>query len=466
MDALFPGQTTFWVSPSGDIEEAPEGHLSFIISNSEEMNIPPEVAGAALSRGGYSDKAENDAYNTAFKNNWLRMGVFGRGTDREEFYANGNVVHTPTFENLWDAMEQLGATRGTKIRITSSSDHRSWFGTFNDITAAKSFQQLHNTQQRLLGKPASAFGEALNMLMPSLKKIFLERYARHEGFYKINKSTRGKDMDKGLAMIDANTFSSEEITRLYELEYKIFKLGMEKKKGDEWLPDSAYMEFHKLNGEYSKSVVKAAERITKIIYGWMMMEESNYMIKHVQGRAEEEVAKEFGTTWTEIVMARGQRLNDLMRSFGEHVPIGNYSSTPSEEDLPEGFSEKIQERITKYVDQMWDHLDPYKTVEDTYNELESANLTSPSDAIVAFHKGLTLSHNNGKMVEYVLHERDPKAAGAVHFLNDLSNGSMVPQWDNELSKVIPPQAGLREAAGQKAPTPEEVIDAIKTLESA
>ncbi len=279
-------------------------------------------------------------------------------------------------------------------------------------------------------------------MLTNLKKIYSsilnERYADYSTLANIKKSIKDAyDQQKD------NVLYAEEVAKIYELEYKLFRLSLEKRKAGGWLPDTANMRVLKWKTALVKQLTESTEKLAQVIEGWAKAEELRFMI-----------AERYpGGAW--------QFKEDVIAEMYERgIEVDDYEL---EKGNPE-YDKVAKELKDKFFDHLWTEEEPYKTVEKTLKALQKGVPKDISSGIIMFHKGLTTAHNNGKILDYAL-KWEPPWPYPVKFLDNLSNGVYIPKWDEELKKRNLVSEGLVTEADlpTKHPSPEEIISAINSL---
>jgi hypothetical protein len=293
-------------------------------------------------------------------------------------------------------------------------------------------------------------------------KIISEKYARY-GTEKIEDEERRIALDQ----MRNNTLSSDDLYKIYELEYKLFMLSIQKRKGGQWLGDTAYLKETQWRSELQQRLTHCIQRLFNVMLGWAKYEELVYIIPEKMGadewerrlaqRAEQEKAK-----------LRG-RANDPQMQLPFPKTVKKKSSydtrtydvpAPEDHHNPEAINMAQIEKMEKdaYFQEVWSSVEPYKTVEKTIRDLSrGVDPNNISAAIVLFHKALTTAHNNGTMLEYAIDGMD--SFSAKKYLDELTNGKFIPKWNQDLAQMGIVQDGrnkLQEAQMMRHPTPEQL----------
>jgi len=283
-------------------------------------------------------------------------------------------------------------------------------------------------------------------MLTTLKKIYSstlnERYAEYNSNHdiKINADAAYEQMSE-YALIHA------DIQKIYELEYKLFRLAMEKKKAGGWLPDQAQMRALKWRTNLTKLLNDSIKNLAGVLESWAKQEELLFIIPETYP----------GGDWKFI--------QDVKRRADEEKP----QMAPVQVGDPI-FDQIAEEVMDEYFEKVWTTKEPYKTVEKTLKALQQGVPKDIGSGIVMFHKGLTTAHNNGTMLQYAI-KHSPNAtslapSGNQQFLDDLSNGKLIPKWDKDLQRRNLVSEGLVTEADlpKRHPSPEEIITAIDSLD--
>ena len=199
-----------------------------------------------------------------------------------------------------------------------------------------------------------------------------------------------------------STVTTQELEDIYELTYKLQMLEQEQALGDygipQTLPDPAYMEIHKMEGQLA-ALLESAKNNMVATYGDWLEDHFGYAME----QAREDVAE--------------------------------FSDEPEDED-----EDVVIERADQYLED-GAYYDVQIMQMKLSDEWQGANL---SDKIIMFQEALTTMHNNGSMAAYLLDDQN-----AVQILDDLSAGPEVPYWNRDLANLLGYEIGTRSAPRQE-----------------
>jgi protein-tyrosine phosphatase len=351
----------------------------------------------------------------------------GRSTALIQTLAESVKSGKSVLMHCWGGIGRSG-TVAVAILIALGKDRQEAITTVS--TARRLPVPESGAQQRWLEWFAKKMENKLEMKLKNIYKgILSERYVDWSDPQNGELNATKKEAE----LLQKGTLSKEDVEKIYKLEYFVFRLALEKRKQGGWLPDRTYMNYHKWKSELEKLVPQSVERMNNLIKYWKIREERLFMV---------------------------DERYDSDTGHGEHGFKEDMRAKAEAEDRD--YQEVYEREIHKFLENLWNNEEPYKTVEKTSKELDSFKSKDIRQGIVMFHKGLTTAHNNGNMSEYAFSYavRDPQK-----FLDDLSNGVFIPKWDRELATqgVQQQEARLYESPN-KPPSPQEVIAALDFLD--
>lgn len=202
-------------------------------------------------------------------------------------------------------------------------------------------------------------------------------------------------------------FTADDLTRLYELEYKIDQLNRRKTEAGGWIEDTIQNKIWQWEEELRSLVYKGLEELKKIFDKWIGLHStSSWFIR------EEDIPEE-------IEQMENKELKELYEQYQRGEINKPWDVIVSELD------EKYMPLIAEY---MFTNLEPYRTIRDIYEELKQYPVDDLGSNIAMFNIALNTVHKDGKMIDWWhgITEED---------LNDLTAGKYIPEWDAELSKI-------------------------------
>ncbi len=273
-------------------------------------------------------------------------------------------------------------------------------------------------------------------MLVSLKNIhdsiIQERYSHYH-----TPEERKQSYQRGSKLLSNPELTRKAIIKIYELEYKLFRMALYKRKHGDWLHDTANIRYLQWKNALEKVLSDSIEHLYNNMLGWAIVEEHVHIIdeRYPGGRR----------MWREDVAQAMQY---------EHPDVPRLS--PEYERVKHEVEAEMKD---EFFEEIWDDEEtPYPAVQKALESLKNPTGTV-QEKIVMFHKGLTTAHNNGKMLEYSI--RDGNAIKNRVLLDDLSNGSYIPQWNEELKGLGLIEDGLQLVeATTKHPAPEELAKVL------
>jgi len=295
--------------------------------------------------------------------------------------------------------------------------------------------------------------EQLNMNLKEVfrKALLTERYLDKPP---ITQDQQNRGWDYANKVMESSQLNPDEIFTIYELEYKLFRIGQIKQK-EGWLPDRLDMKFEKGKRQLNELLKRQIEKLHKVFIGWAIGEEAEFIVDETVG-------------WYELEK----------RATKQYLDTHPGASAMPDRSDPE-YAKILEKIVDDYFEEVWNNREPYKTVEQTIQKLKTPS-SGLSENIHLFNRGLMTAHNNGKMLEKALGKAKTgtkpetkryRGYGFFYskrFLDDLSNGKFVKQWDDELPKIDPSLFSLKKSPSmtlknaldleeEKFPTPEELV---------
>ncbi|MFA5023482.1 MAG: DNA polymerase ligase N-terminal domain-containing protein [Patescibacteria group bacterium] len=232
----------------------------------------------------------------------------------------------------------------------------------------------------------------------------------------------------------SNTIDSETIIRIYETEYKLFKL----KSLDSSRPSTL-----KTIEKYKNSLnllLPGVISAMKETYKWWINHHKEWVTSYDFPKALALAIKEY----PEIEPKR------LERDYFDNYSISMHSKYRD-------IFDKMQNRVEK---EEWSKP-PLSNILQAYKELQKGTSGNINQDMVLFHKGLTTLHFGGPMMNHFA-----KVTGvSTKLLTELSEGKLNSKWDNDISKFarfnISKRAGRIDVSQKLIDTIYE--DALKSL---
>lgn len=272
-------------------------------------------------------------------------------------------------------------------------------------------------------------------MLVSLKEvhnsILQERYANYKTPTEAFADRRRADYER-----DTPKLTEQAITKIYELEYKLFRLALHKKQIGDWLHDTANVKYLQWKTELERLLTTSIEYLYDTFIAWATLEEHLFIIGEKYPGGEDD--------W-------GYEIRSKVKTLHPDVEEGS-------NEYDDIYEEIEADKKDEFFEEVWNSVEPYLVIQKAIDALKNPT-GSVQDRIVMFHKGLTTAHNNGKMLEYAIKGGDQY--NNKIFLDNLSNGKLIPKWNEELKRVGLVTNGLQlTEVIEKHPTPEELV---KTL---
>lgn len=192
--------------------------------------------------------------------------------------------------------------------------------------------------------------------------------------------------------------TSADLNKIYELEYKLFKLNQRPQ-----LSDKAYLLKNKWLTELYNILTKVFNVLINVYEEWIEAEM--------------------------YIMSNSHPKYVIDREIYNNI----FKNTPMDK-----IDDALELTKKEFIQKIWAEEDPYKGIQKIYNELKYHKI-NPNDinrSIVLFHLALNTAHFGGLMVEHLArYVSNTTPSKVLRMLDQLSAVKDIEEWNMELAKI-------------------------------
>lgn len=257
------------------------------------------------------------------------------------------------------------------------------------------------------------------------------------------------------------------LERIYELTYKYGWLAaMERDEG--WLPDRAYVEKAKIEGELEHVMPIALNEIATVYQWWLEFHTLDGWKKEILASTPDRLLLSlsewnipywnaivsdaiYESTSPEFQQENADALWDLQVGFfkGDHytkilAALGpTIMKLATETDL-------LDKIYPSYLKQMGGLELEIARVQSAYERVTGAASADVGEQIIAFQVGITTAHHSGEMADYII--EGGTVGEAKKILDNLSSGPQTAQWNKDLEQVL----GIKIGSASAVLSPDQI----------
>lgn len=245
----------------------------------------------------------------------------------------------------------------------------------------------------------------------------------------------------------------EELERIYELTFKYGWLEAEDRQ-EGWLPDAAYTEKYRIEGELGPLVNVALTKMSSIYEWWLENHKKDVWVETMKsaffGNSEDLqfLILNF-ENWGEYNNAVYIITSEIERHYTDiDEDLFTYALSTDDNDVANIFSllDEYYDTIVENSDKILGKLynlwaerfgvtEAYPKVRAGYRDIQSAIGSSLEDRIVGFQIGLNTAHATGTMADHLIEGAEIPGSGKA-ILDELSSGPHITEWSQDLTSVL------------------------------